>query len=78
MVGAAPIIAVDPLSTARGRALAFEADIALDPTSADFAEAEAADQATGGRGVQAAFDFASAPAARAQAAAAPGPEGSWS
>ncbi|WP_060902689.1 zinc-binding dehydrogenase [Streptomyces europaeiscabiei] len=73
MVGAAPIIAVDPLPTARERALAFGADVALDPTSAGFAEA--VDQATGGRGVQVAFDFAGVPAARPQAAAALGPEG---
>lgn len=39
MVGAAPVIAVDPLPTARERALAFGADLALDPTAGGFAEA---------------------------------------
>lgn len=39
MVGAAPVIAVDPLPTARERALAFGADLALDPTADGFAEA---------------------------------------
>ncbi|WP_234383212.1 zinc-binding dehydrogenase [Streptomyces dysideae] len=47
--------------------------VALDPTSADFADA--VDQATGGRGIQVVFDFAGVPAARAQATAALGPEG---
>jgi hypothetical protein len=37
--GAAPVIAVDPLPTAREGALAFGADLALDPTADGFAEA---------------------------------------
>jgi hypothetical protein len=37
--GAAPDIAVDPLPTAREGALAFGADLALDPTADGFAEA---------------------------------------
>ncbi|MDG5804034.1 zinc-binding dehydrogenase [Streptomyces ossamyceticus] len=73
MVGAAPIIAVDPLPTARERALAFGADFALDPTADGFAEAVA--EATAGRGVDVAFDFAGVPAARAQAVAALGAGG---
>ncbi|GHB32609.1 alcohol dehydrogenase [Streptomyces viridiviolaceus] len=73
MVGAAPIIVVDPLPTARERALAFGADIALDPASPDFAQAVGL--ATGGRGIQVAFDFAGVPAVRAQAISVLGPEG---
>jgi threonine dehydrogenase-like Zn-dependent dehydrogenase len=73
MVGAAPIIAVDPLPTARERALAFGADFALDPTADGFAEAVA--QATAGQGIDVAFDFAGVPAARAQAVAALGAGG---
>lgn len=65
MAGAAPIIAVDPLPGARERALAFGADIALDPTAADFAERVAA--ATDGRGLNFAFDFAGVGAVREQA-----------
>ena len=38
LAGAAPIIAVDPLPSARERALAFGADLALDPAAADFAD----------------------------------------
>ncbi|MDO0916664.1 zinc-binding dehydrogenase [Streptomyces sp. DT2A-34] len=65
LVGAAPIIAVDPLPSARERALAFGADFALDPTAPDFADA--VDRATGGLGVEVALDFAGVPAAREQA-----------
>ncbi len=35
MVGAAPIVAVDPIPAARERALAFGADVALDPSADD-------------------------------------------
>ncbi|WP_217207134.1 zinc-binding dehydrogenase [Streptomyces sp. AC550_RSS872] len=73
MVGAAPIIAVDPLPTARERALVFGADLALDPMADGFAEALA--EATAGRGIEVAFDFAGVPAARAQAVAALGAGG---
>jgi D-arabinose 1-dehydrogenase-like Zn-dependent alcohol dehydrogenase len=73
MVGAAPIIAVDPLPTARERALVFGADLALDPRADGFAEALA--EATAGRGIDVAFDFAGVPAARAQAIAALGAGG---
>ncbi|WP_333763469.1 zinc-binding dehydrogenase [Streptomyces sp. IBSBF 2390] len=65
MMGAAPIIAVDPLPRARERALAFGADIALDP--ADPALAEAVLRATDGLGLDYAFDFAGVPRVREQA-----------
>ncbi|TXS49823.1 zinc-binding dehydrogenase [Streptomyces sp. uw30] len=73
MVGAAPIVVVDPLATARERALAFGADIALDPAAAGFAEA--VDEATGGRGIDVAFDFAGVGAARSQALSVLAPDG---
>lgn len=73
MVGAAPVIAVDPLPGARERALAFGADVALDPSSPDFTDA--VDEATGGRGIQVAFDFAGVGAARTQALSVLAPEG---
>ncbi|MBB4986855.1 zinc-binding dehydrogenase [Streptomyces nymphaeiformis] len=73
MVGAAPIIAVDPLPSARERALAFGADFAFDPLAPDFAESVR--EATAGRGLDVAFDFAGVGAARAQAAAVLGPFG---
>jgi D-arabinose 1-dehydrogenase-like Zn-dependent alcohol dehydrogenase len=65
LVGAAPIVAVDPLPEARQRALEFGADVALDPADAGFAEAMKA--ATRGRGLTAAFDFAGVAAVREQA-----------
>lgn len=65
MMGATPIIAVDPLPGARARALAFGADIALDPTDPGFAEAVL--RATGGLGLDYAFDFAGVPPVREQA-----------
>ncbi len=67
LAGAAPVIAVDPLPEARERALAFGADLALDPADPGFAAAVG--RATGGRGLNAAFDFAGFPAVREQAAA---------
>ncbi|WP_310739663.1 zinc-binding dehydrogenase [Streptomyces murinus] len=74
MVGAAPIIAIDPLPSARERALLFGADAALDPLAPGFAEAVR--EATAGRGLDVAFDFAGVGAARAQAASVLGPFGS--
>ncbi|RZU46031.1 D-arabinose 1-dehydrogenase-like Zn-dependent alcohol dehydrogenase [Streptomyces sp. BK022] len=74
MVGAAPVIAIDPLRSARERALTFGADLALDPLAADFAEAVR--EATAGRGLDVAFDFAGVGAARAQAASVLAPFGS--
>ncbi|MFF9065512.1 zinc-binding dehydrogenase [Streptomyces sp. NPDC014891] len=73
LVGAAPVIAVDPLPSARERALLFGADHALDPMAGDFAEAVR--EATAGRGIDVAFDFAGVGAARTQATAALGPNG---
>ncbi|MCZ2404658.1 zinc-binding dehydrogenase [Paenarthrobacter sp. Z7-10] len=66
LIGAAPIIAVDPLEAARARALNFGADVALDPADPGFAAAMSA--ATRGRGLSTAFDFAGVPAVREQAA----------
>jgi threonine dehydrogenase-like Zn-dependent dehydrogenase len=74
MVGAAPVIAIDPLPSARERALAFGADIALDPMADDFAERVL--EATGGRGLDCAFDCAGVPAVREQAASVLGLKGS--
>lgn len=74
MVGAAPILAIDPLPSARERALLFGADVALDPLAPDFADAVR--EATAGRGLDVAFDFAGVGAARAQAASVLGPFGS--
>lgn len=65
--GASPVIAVDPLPTARARALAFGADLALDPAAPDFADEIA--RATGGQGLDLAFDFAGFPEVRDQALA---------
>jgi threonine dehydrogenase-like Zn-dependent dehydrogenase len=64
-VGAAPIIAVDPLPSARERALGFGADYALDPAAPDFAGQVRA--ATAGKGLDFAFDCAGVPAVREQA-----------
>jgi 2-desacetyl-2-hydroxyethyl bacteriochlorophyllide A dehydrogenase len=55
MVGAAPIIALDPSSAARDRALARGADHALDPT-AEGVEQEVW-RLTGGRGLELAVDL---------------------
>lgn len=64
MLGAAPIIAVDPLPEARKRALALGADHALDP-----ADAEAAiGGLTGGRGLDVAVDLVGANSVLAQGA----------
>jgi D-arabinose 1-dehydrogenase-like Zn-dependent alcohol dehydrogenase len=71
--GAAPIIAVDPLPGARRRAMEFGADLAIDPTDDDFlAQVHAA---TGGRGLDVAFDFAGVASVREQADAALGSGG---
>jgi threonine dehydrogenase-like Zn-dependent dehydrogenase len=65
ILGAAPIVAVDPLAAARDRALTFGADLALDPTAPDFTERVYA--ATGGRGLDVAYDMAGVGAVREQA-----------
>ncbi|MGW2995125.1 zinc-binding dehydrogenase [Streptomyces sp. NPDC001193] len=68
MVGACPVIAVDPLAAARERALRLGADVALDPADPEFGDLLRA--AAGAGGVAAAFDFAGVPAARDQALSA--------
>ncbi|MFJ3660048.1 zinc-binding dehydrogenase [Streptomyces sp. NPDC090119] len=73
LAGAAPVIAVDPLPSARERALAFGADLALDPVDPGFAGA--VHQATAGLGLDVALDFAGAPAVREQAATVLGQNG---
>ncbi|QEX08647.1 zinc-binding dehydrogenase (plasmid) [Rhodococcus erythropolis] len=65
LVGAAPIIAVDPLLAARDRALALGADAALDPTATDFGAK--LKNVTHGRMLDLALDFAGVPAAQEQA-----------
>jgi D-arabinose 1-dehydrogenase-like Zn-dependent alcohol dehydrogenase len=70
LVGAAPIIAVDPLPAARERALTLGADVALDPTVADFA-AQVSD-VTRGRKLDVALDFAGVPVSQAQTIASLG------
>lgn len=65
LVGAAPIIALDPSPAARQRALDFGADLALDPGQPDLADQ--IEKATGGRMLDAAFDFAGVPPVRTQA-----------
>lgn len=59
LVGAAPIIAVDPLPGPRENALRRGADAAFDPTDPDFADQLRAFNA--GRGLDVAFNFAGFP-----------------
>ncbi|MGV9674334.1 zinc-binding dehydrogenase [Nocardia sp. NPDC003482] len=73
LIGAAPIIAVDPLPAARQRALEFGADHAFDPGESDLRTKVF--EVTGGAGLAAAFDFAGVPAVREQAAVCLGPGG---
>ncbi|MCW3472819.1 zinc-binding dehydrogenase [Rhodococcus pyridinivorans] len=56
LIGAAPIIAVDPLASARENAMTRGADAALDPTAPDFADRLR--EINNGRGLDAAFNFA--------------------
>ncbi|OKJ18331.1 zinc-binding dehydrogenase [Streptomyces sp. CB00316] len=72
-VGAYPVIAVDPAPAARDRALHFGADLALD--SGDPLLHEQVLGATGGGGLEAAFDFAGVPAVREQALSVLAPKG---
>lgn len=65
MIGAAPVIAVDPLEAARDRALAFGADFAFDPADPHFGEQILA--VTGGLGLDVAYDMAGVGAVREQA-----------
>ncbi len=66
MVGATPIVAVDPLPVARERALDVGADVALDPLRDDVRRRVL--DATGGRGLDVAVDLVGANAVLAQAA----------
>lgn len=59
MIGAAPIIAVDPSMRARENALTRGADAALDPTDSNFTDEIRA--INGGKGIDAAFNFAGFP-----------------
>jgi D-arabinose 1-dehydrogenase-like Zn-dependent alcohol dehydrogenase len=73
LVGAAPIIALDPSQPARERALTFGADVVVDPAADD-----ALDQVrghAGPTGLAVAFDFAGAPPVREQAQRLLGPRG---
>ncbi|MER6017918.1 zinc-binding dehydrogenase [Streptomyces anulatus] len=72
-VGAHPVVAVDPAPAARRRALEFGADLALDPADPLFREKVLG--ATGGVGLEAAFDFAGVPPVREQALATLAPKG---
>ncbi|MBS9376067.1 zinc-binding dehydrogenase [Rhodococcus sp. B50] len=59
MIGAAPVIAVDPLAAARTNALNRGADAALDPTAPDFTEQLR--EVSGDHGLDVAFNFAGFP-----------------
>jgi threonine dehydrogenase-like Zn-dependent dehydrogenase len=73
MVGAAPIVAVDTLPAARERALAFGADVALDPGVDDVPARMR--ELTGGAGLDLAVDLVGANAVLAQASASVGRHG---
>jgi D-arabinose 1-dehydrogenase-like Zn-dependent alcohol dehydrogenase len=70
MVGAGPIVAIDPLPSARERALRLGADVALDPRAVDVV-AEVA-RLTDGRMLDVAVDLVGANVVLAQAAASLG------
>ncbi|MDQ1695107.1 MAG: hypothetical protein QOJ03_460, partial [Frankiaceae bacterium] len=65
LVGAAPIVALDPLPRARERALRAGADVAIDPLAPDAEEQVRA--ATGGLGVDVALDVVGSAAVLRQA-----------
>ncbi|SHH00010.1 D-arabinose 1-dehydrogenase, Zn-dependent alcohol dehydrogenase family [Jatrophihabitans endophyticus] len=65
LVGAAPIIALDLVPEVRERALELGADLAVDPTAPDAADRIR--EATGGRGLDTAFDAVGVPATFEQA-----------
>ncbi|MBW8483347.1 zinc-binding dehydrogenase [Actinomadura parmotrematis] len=73
VIGAAPIIAIDPLEAARDRALDFGADVAVDSAADDAVQRIR--EASGGAGVDVAFDFAGVAPVREQAAKCLGPKG---
>jgi D-arabinose 1-dehydrogenase-like Zn-dependent alcohol dehydrogenase len=66
-IGAAPIIAADPIEAARERALSFGADLALDPADPEFGQKVAV--ATANQGLAVAIDFAGVAPVREQALA---------
>ncbi len=70
LVGAAPIIAVDPLPSARERALRLGADVALDPRAVDVVEEVR--RVTDGRMLDVAIDLVGTNAVLAQATASLG------
>jgi threonine dehydrogenase-like Zn-dependent dehydrogenase len=65
LLGAAPVVAVDPLEAARNRALEFGADFAFDPADPHFGEQILA--VTGGAGLDVAYDMAGVGVVREQA-----------
>lgn len=73
LVGAAPVIAVDPLERARERAIRAGADFALDPTDPGFESRLR--QVTGGDGLDIVFDFVGSPSVQQQAFDALGTRG---
>ena len=73
MIGAAPIVAVDPAPAARDRAGEFGADTVIDP--GDPAFGDRVRDVTGGHGLDLALDFAGVPAVREQAVACLAPRG---
>ncbi|WP_344216633.1 zinc-binding dehydrogenase [Nonomuraea bangladeshensis] len=73
LVGAAPVIAIDPLPAARERALALGADAVLDP--ADPKLRDTVMDLTDGLGLDVALDLAGVPAVREQALTVLGPAG---
>jgi threonine dehydrogenase-like Zn-dependent dehydrogenase len=73
MIGASPIVAIDPLPAARERALAAGADVALDPTRDDVLARVL--QLTDGLGLDVCADLVGANAVLAQAARCAGLRG---
>jgi len=73
MVGAVPIIGIDPLEAVRERALAVGADHVLDPFDVNFAEKIS--EYTAGAGLDTAFDFFGATTAQQQGLDALGRDG---
>ena len=64
IIGAAPIIAIDPIPEARARAISIGADIALDPNDPEFSTKVM--KVTANLGIDVAFDFAGSGSARKQ------------
>ncbi|MFI6871103.1 zinc-binding dehydrogenase [Nocardia sp. NPDC050406] len=72
VIGAAPIVAVDPLPAARERALELGADFAFDPADPDLRQKI---WTASGTGLATAFDFAGVAAVREQAVTCLAPQG---